>query len=78
MATLSLRAYSLGSDRLYADQGLGAGLFCSAGYAHAGSYWGDCDGRSNMVLNLLFVVPLHFYWQVGHVGLALATSVSAF
>jgi putative peptidoglycan lipid II flippase len=33
---------------------------------------------SNMVLNLLFVVPLHFYWQIGHLGLAAATSVSAF
>ena len=33
---------------------------------------------SNMCLNLLFVLPLHHYWQIGHVGLALATSVSAF
>jgi putative peptidoglycan lipid II flippase len=33
---------------------------------------------SNMVLNLVFVVPLHSYWQIGHVGLALATSASAF
>ena len=33
---------------------------------------------SNMFLNLLFVLPLHHYWQIGHVGLALATSVSAF
>lgn len=32
---------------------------------------------SNMVLNLLFVYPLHTYWQIGHVGLALATSLSA-
>jgi len=24
------------------------------------------------------VVPLHFYWQIGHLGLAAATSVSAF
>jgi putative peptidoglycan lipid II flippase len=32
---------------------------------------------SNMFLNLLFVLPLHFYWQIGHAGLALATAVSA-
>ncbi|MFQ3287789.1 MAG: putative peptidoglycan lipid II flippase, partial [Porticoccaceae bacterium] len=33
---------------------------------------------TNMVLNILFVVPLHFYWQIGHLGLAAATSVAAF
>ena len=33
---------------------------------------------TNMVLNIVFVVPLHFYWQIGHLGLAAATSVSAF
>ncbi len=33
---------------------------------------------SNMGLNILFVVPLYFYFEVGHVGLALATSASAF
>ncbi len=32
---------------------------------------------SNMVLNLLFVVPLHLFWQIGHVGLAAATALSA-
>jgi len=32
---------------------------------------------SNMVLNLIFVLILHHYWQLGHVGLALATSISA-
>ena len=33
---------------------------------------------SNMVLNLLFVVPLHLLWQVGHAGLSLATTCSAY
>lgn len=33
---------------------------------------------SNMVLNIVFVLPLHHYWQIGHVGLALATTVSAY
>jgi putative peptidoglycan lipid II flippase len=32
----------------------------------------------NMVLNLAFVIPLMYYWDVGHMGLALATSVAAF
>ena len=33
---------------------------------------------ANMVLNLLFVLPLHFLWQVGHMGLALATALAAY
>lgn len=32
---------------------------------------------ANMGLNLLFVIPLYYYWNIGHVGLALATSLSA-
>ena len=31
-----------------------------------------------MILNFLFVLPLMFYWNLGHVGLALATSVAAY
>ena len=31
-----------------------------------------------MILNLLFVLPLMYYWNMGHVGLALATSVAAY
>lgn len=32
---------------------------------------------ANMGLNLLFVVPLHLFWQVGHMGLSLATTGAA-
>ena len=32
----------------------------------------------NMVLNLAFVFPLMYYWNAGHMGLALATSLAAF
>ena len=32
----------------------------------------------NMLFNVILVVPLHFYWGIGHVGLALATAGSAF
>jgi putative peptidoglycan lipid II flippase len=31
----------------------------------------------NMILNVLFVIPLHYYFQWGHAGLALATTCSA-
>ena len=33
---------------------------------------------ANMVLNVIFVVPLYFYFNIGHVGLALATAASAY
>jgi putative peptidoglycan lipid II flippase len=32
---------------------------------------------SNMVLSLALVVPFHMFWRLGHVGLALATSLAA-
>jgi len=32
---------------------------------------------SNMVFNLILVIPLHLYWRLGHVGLAAAMSLSA-
>ncbi len=32
---------------------------------------------SNMAFNLMLVIPLHIYWRIGHVGLAMATSLSA-
>ncbi len=31
----------------------------------------------NMVLNICLVLPLHYYWRIGHVGLALGTSLAA-
>ena len=33
---------------------------------------------ANMVMNLLFVLPLMYYWNIGHLGLALATSLAAY
>jgi putative peptidoglycan lipid II flippase len=32
---------------------------------------------ANMFLNLIFCLPLMYFWNIGHVGLALATSVAA-
>lgn len=32
---------------------------------------------ANMVFNLILVIPLHYYFKLGHVGLALATSLAA-
>ena len=33
---------------------------------------------ANMVFNLALVIPLFFFFNLGHVGLALATSISSF
>jgi putative peptidoglycan lipid II flippase len=33
---------------------------------------------ANMAMNLLFVLPLMYYWNIGHLGLALATSLAAY
>jgi putative peptidoglycan lipid II flippase len=32
---------------------------------------------ANMLLSVALVIPLHMYWRLGHVGLALATSLAA-
>ena len=77
MATLSLRAYSLGLIAFMLIKVLAPGFFARQDMRTPVRI-GVIAMVSNMILNLLFVVPLHFYWQVGHAGLALATSVSAF
>ena len=33
---------------------------------------------SNIVIKAIIVLPLHRYWQIGHVGLALSTALSAY
>ena len=77
MATLSLRAYSLGLIAFMLIKVLAPGFFARQDMRTPVRIGVIAHGLE-YVLNLLFVVPLHFYWQVGHVGLALATSVSAF
>jgi putative peptidoglycan lipid II flippase len=77
MATYSLRAYSLGLVAFMLIKVLAPGFFARQDMRTPVRI-GVIAMVSNMFLNMLFVVPLHHYWQVGHVGLALATSVSAF
>lgn len=77
MATLSLRAYSLGLIAFMLIKVLAPGFFARQDMRTPVRI-GVIAMVSNMVLNLALVIPLHFYWQVGHVGLALATSLSAF
>tara|TARA_B110001452_G_scaffold253796_1_gene244830 strand:+ start:6195 stop:7826 length:1632 start_codon:yes stop_codon:yes gene_type:complete len=77
MATLSLRAYAVGLIAFMLIKVLAPGFFARQDMRTPVRI-GVIAMATNMVLNLLFVVPLHFYWQIGHVGLAAATSVSAF
>ena len=77
MASYSLKAYALGLLAFMLIKVLATG------------YYAQQDMKTpvkiavqamvvNMVLNLLFVLPLYFIWNIGHVGLALATSVAAY
>lgn len=77
MSVLSLRAYSLGLVAFMLIKVLATGYF-SRQDTKTPVKVGIIAMVVNMVLNIAFVLPLHFVWQVGHVGLALATSVSAF
>lgn len=77
MAALSLRAYAIGLIAFMLIKALAPGFFARQDMRTPVRI-GVIAMVTNMVLNVLFVLPLHFYWQIGHVGLASATSVSAF
>ena len=77
MATLSLRAYALGLIAFMLIKVLAPGFFARQDMRTPVRI-GIIAMVTNMVLNILFVAPLHFYWQIGHLGLAAATSVAAF
>jgi putative peptidoglycan lipid II flippase len=76
MARLSLQAYSLGLLAFMMIKVLAPGFYARQDMATPVSI-GIKAMVANMALNFLFVVPLVYYWNIGHVGLALATSVSA-
>ncbi|QFU77747.1 murein biosynthesis integral membrane protein MurJ [Halioglobus maricola] len=76
MASLSLRAYSLGLVAFMLIKVLAPGFYARKDTATPVKI-GIIAMAANMVLNLAFVLPLLWYFNVGHVGLALATSASA-
>lgn len=76
MASFSLQAYSLGLLAFMLIKVLAPGYF-SRQDTRTPVAIGIKAMLANMVLNILLVVPLHFYWKLGHVGLALATSLAA-
>ncbi|MEH6550463.1 MAG: murein biosynthesis integral membrane protein MurJ [Pseudomonadales bacterium] len=76
MSALSLRAYAVGLLAFMLIKVLAPGYYSrqdTATPVRIGIY----AMAANMVLNIVLVVPLHMYYQVGHVGLALATSLAA-
>jgi putative peptidoglycan lipid II flippase len=77
MSSLSLQAYSFGLVAFMLIKVLAPGFYARKDTATPVKI-GIIAMAVNMVLNLLFVLPLMFLWNIGHMGLALATSVAAF
>lgn len=77
MAAWSLRAYSFGLVAFMLIKILAPGYFSRQDTKTPVKY-GIIAMVANMVLNIAFVWPLYTYMNLGHVGLALATSCSAF
>ncbi len=77
MASLSLRAYSLGLVAFMLVKVLAPGFYARKDTKTPVKI-GIIAMAANMVLNLLLVLPLMHYLDIGHLGLALATSLSAY
>jgi len=76
MAAASLRAYTLGLGGFMLIKVLAPGYYARQDMKTPVKI-GIIAMVSNMVLNVAFVFPLMWYYEMGHVGLALATSASA-
>ena len=77
MASLSLKAYAAGLIAFMLIKVLAPGFFARQDMRTPVRI-GVIAMVLNMLFNLLLVIPLHKYWQIGHLGLAAATSLSAF
>ncbi len=76
MAAWSLRAYTFGLLSFMLIKVLAPGYFARQDTATPVKF-GLIAIASKMVLSLLFVIPLHMYFQLGHMGLAAATAGQA-
>ena len=76
MAAGSLRAYTLGLGAFMLVKVLAPGFYAREDMRTPVRI-GIIAMAVNMVLNIAFVFPLMWWLNLGHVGLALATSVSA-
>ncbi|MFL0795982.1 MAG: murein biosynthesis integral membrane protein MurJ [Cellvibrionaceae bacterium] len=77
MAAFSLRAYALGLLAFMLIKVLAPGYFARQDTKTPVKI-GIVAMAANMVLNVVLVVPLYVYFNLGHAGLALATALSAF
>ena len=77
MSALSLKAYALGLIAFMLIKVLAPGYFARQDTATPVRI-GIIAMSANMVMNIALVIPFHHYWQVGHMGLALATSAAAY
>lgn len=76
MSSYSLRAYAIGLTAFMAIKVLASGFYARQDMKTPVKI-GIIALVLNMLLNLCFVLPLYYWYQIGHVGLALATSCSA-
>jgi putative peptidoglycan lipid II flippase len=76
MSALSLQAYTLGLMAFMLIKVLAPGYFARQDTKTPVKI-GIIAMAVNMVFNLALVIPFHYLWQIGHVGLALATALSA-
>jgi putative peptidoglycan lipid II flippase len=76
MAELSMRAYALGLVAFMLIKVLAPGFYAQQDTKTPVKI-GVIAMVSNMLLNVAFVFPLMWWFNIGHVGLALATSCSA-
>lgn len=77
MASYSLQAYSLGLLAFMLVKVLAPGYF-SRQDTTTPVRIGIIAMVANMVMNIALVLPLYFYFNLGHLGLALATSLAAY
>ncbi|WKD49325.1 murein biosynthesis integral membrane protein MurJ [Microbulbifer spongiae] len=76
MAAWSLRAYALGLLAFMLIKVLAPGYF-SRQDTYTPMRFGLIAISAKMVLSLLFVIPLNYFFKLGHMGLALATACQA-
>ncbi len=77
MAAMSLRAYAAGLLAFMLIKVLAPGYFARQDTKTPVKI-GIVAMIANMILNVVFVLPLYFYFNLGHMGLALATACSAY
>lgn len=77
MSALSLRAYSLGLVAFMLVKILAPGYYARKDTKTPVKI-GIVAMVANMFMNLAFVLPLMYLWNIGHLGLALATSLAAY